>query len=549
MPGYQTIKQPVFGSRAVVSANQPIASAAGLTMLAAGGNVADAAVATAFTCGVVEPQMVGPMGGGYIVYRAPDGEVLVIDNYAEAPGSASDAMYEPDESAGFGIVKGDKNQTGHLATGVPGNAKGWLRLHELRGSLPLAQVLQPAIDVAEHGFPISSYLQYSFQNTERQLAMFPESARIFLPNGKAPAVGHRLVQTDYAESLRLFAKHGSDAFYHGPLGEAFAAEMERGGGLVTMADIERYEVRYPAPIRGTYRGYDLTGTPLTSGGGLLNQLGLNILENFDVASLGFGTARYWHLLIEVLKIMFADRAKYLGDPEFVDFPQDALLNKAYAKRRAEEISLDRVGQYEGGDPVSVVSGHTTHLTAMGIDGETVTQTTTLNNSFGGRVVVPGTGLLINNNMALFDPRPGRPNSVGPHKRMLTATAATIIERDGRPFFAIGTPGGIRIFPTVLQGIINVLDHGMNIQEAVEAPRLWASGNIVEFESGCDRSVIAELERMGHRMTEAPVIANCMNGVMVDEASGMLMGGACWRGDGQPAALSGGYASYRDDWFG
>ena len=245
MPNAPTQKQPVFGSRAVVAANQPIASAAGIAMLAAGGNVADAAVATAFTCGVVEPQMVGPMGGGYVVFRDADGGVLVIDNYAEAASAATDTLYEPDEAAGFGMVKGDKNQTGHLATGVPGNAKGWLRLHELKGRLPLAQVLQPAIDAAEHGFEISPYLQYSFRNTERQLAMFPESAKVFLVDGKAPPVGHRLVQPELAESLRAFAKHGSDAFYHGPLGEAFAAEVERGGGIVTMDDIEAYEARYP----------------------------------------------------------------------------------------------------------------------------------------------------------------------------------------------------------------------------------------------------------------------------------------------------------------
>ena len=180
MPNIPTQKQPVFGSRGVVAANQPIASAAGIAMLAAGGNVADAAVATAFTCGVVEPQMVGPMGGGYIVFRDAAGETLVIDNYAEAAAAATDTLYEPDEAAGFGMVKGDKNQTGHLATGVPGNAKGWLRLHELKGRLPIGQVLQPAIAAAEHGFEISPYLQYSFHNTQRQLAMFEESAKIFL---------------------------------------------------------------------------------------------------------------------------------------------------------------------------------------------------------------------------------------------------------------------------------------------------------------------------------------------------------------------------------
>ena len=544
-----TQREPVVSSRAVVAANQPIAAAAGISMLAAGGNVADAAVATVFTCGIVEPQMVGPMGGGYAVHRDADGEITVLDFYAEGPGSATETLYEPDEAAGFGMVKGDKNQTGHLASGIPGNAKGWLRLHELKGSLPLSQVLAPAISAAENGFPISAYLRYSITNTQAQLSMFPESARTFLVNGEVPPVGHRLVQAEAADSLRLFAQQGSDALYKGAIGEALVREMEQGGGLITQADLDQYDVRYPEPIRGTYRGYDIIGTPPTSGGGLLNMLGFNILENFDVRSLGFGTARYWHLLIETLKIMFADRAKYLGDPKFVDFPLDALLDKGYAKKRAAEIRMDRPTQHEAGDPVSVTSGHTTHLTIMAADGSAVTMTTTLNNSFGGRVMVPGTGLLINNNMALFNPYPDRPNSVGPYKRMLTATAATIVERGGSPVFAIGTPGGLRIFPTVFQGIINVIDHEMSLQEAVEAPRLWASGSVAEFESTCDRSVIAELERMGHNMTEVAVIANCMNGVQMDSVSGLLTGAACWRGDGQPAGLSGAFATHRDDWFG
>ncbi|MBJ27325.1 MAG: gamma-glutamyltransferase [Chloroflexi bacterium] len=546
---FETEREPVVSSRAVVAANQPIASAAGISMLAAGGNVADAAVATVFTCGVVEPQMVGPLGGGYAVHRDSNGEITVLDFYAEGPGLATEHLYEPDPAAGFGMVKGDKNQTGHLASGIPGNAKGWIRLHELKGSLPLSQVLAPAISAAENGFPISSYLRYSIANTREQLSMFPESANTFLHNGEVPPVGHRLVQREAAESLRLFAEMGSDAVYKGPIGKALVVEMEAGQGLVTQADLDQYEVRQPEPIRGTYRGLDIIGTPLTSGGGLLNMLGLNILENFDVRSLGFGTAKYWHLLIETLKIMFADRAKFLGDPKFVDFPHDALLDKSYAKFRASQIRMDQPGIPEGGDPASVTSGHTTHLSIMAADGSAVTMTTTLNNSFGGRVMVPGTGLLINNNMALFNPNPGLPNSVGPYKRMLTATAATVVEREGAPLFAIGTPGGIRIFPTVLQGIINVIDHEMSLQEAVEAPRIWASGNTVEFESICDPSVISELERMGHNMFELAVIANSMNAVQMDQNSGLLTAATCWRGDGQPAGLSGAFAKHRDDWFG
>ena len=548
MASWPTKKQPIVASQAVVAANQPIAAAAGISMLAAGGTVADAAVATVFVCSVVEPQMVGPLGGGYAVYRDANGDTFAIDNYAEGPGSVTDTLYTPDPAAGPGMVKDDANNTGYLASGIPGNLKGWLHLHALRGKLPLAQVLAPAIAAAEYGFPLSTYLQWSFEQTKTQLGMFPETARIFLPGGKPPAVGDTFRNPEMADSLRLIARDGADALYHGPIGEALVKDMAANGGNITQADLDQYEVREPDPVRGAYRGYTISAAPLSSGGGLLNQLGLNILENFDLPSMGFPSARYWHLLIETLKIMFADRAKYLGDPKFIDVPQEQLLDKDYARRRAHEIKLDRPQQYAAGDVSTGSGGHTTHLTVMAADGSTVTMTTTLNNSFGGRVVVPGTGLLTNNNMALFDPYPGRPNSVGPYKRMLTATAASIIEQNGQPLFAIGTPGGIRIFPTVLQGILNVLDHGLSLQEAVEAPRLWCNGPILEIESIAPKPVLAELERMGHPITLVPAIANCMNGVYRDPATGLLHGANCWRGDGAPAGLSGGYAENRNDWW-
>ena len=535
-----TRKQPVFASRAIVTANHPAASAAGLTMLAAGGNVADAAVATIFTCAVVEPQMVGPLGGGYIVHRSAEGTISVIDNYAEGPQRAREDMYRVDDS---GTVVDDANATGHLAAGIPGALKGWFALHQLKGSLPIKQVLAPAISAAEHGFPISRFLKAAFDTAAPMLSRYPESARVFLPRGRPPEVGEIFRNPDLAESLSAFSEEGPDVLYRGRIGAALLAEMGRGGGLISESDLAQYDVRHPEAIRGSYRGHEIIGTPFSSGGGFLNQLGFNILEHFDLKSMGFGTARYWHVLIETLKLMFADRNRYLGDPKFVHFPFDELLDKDYARKRASLIRLDRPADFEGGDPVaSRDEGHTTHLTVMAVDGSTVTMTQTINQGFGARVVVPGTGMLLNNTMALFDPRPNRPNSPGPYKRMLTATAATIVQKNGTPAFALGTPGGIHIFPAIFQAIVNVVDHGMNLQEAVEAPRLWSNGNATLIESSADSAVVTQLEAMGHKIERVANVAGNMNGVQVGDASGLLLGASCWRGDGAPVGLSGGSAS-------
>ncbi len=537
-----TEKQPVLASQGVVSTNNPMASAAGLSMLAAGGSVADAAVASIFTSGVVEPMMVGPMGAGYIMARDEHGDILMIDNYSEAPGKGTPDMYETDASAGYMATVGMKNFHGHLASGIPGALKGWFHLHRARGRLPIEQVLAPAIRYAEHGFPASAYAVRSIAGSADQLTRFAEAGRVYMPGGKVPNPGDLIVNKELANSLRTFAAEGPDAFYRGPLGDAMAKEMAENDGLLTKDDLETYDVRLTEPIRGTYRGYEVLGTPPTSGGGILNQLGFNILEQFDLAGIGFGTARYYHIVLETLKIMFADRAKYLGDPEFVDFPQQALLEKAYGKARAAEIKMDKAQDYTGGTPAEVPAvGHTTHMTVMAADGSAVTMTQTVNGGFGSKVMVPGTGLLMNNTMALFDPHPGRPNSIAPRKRMLTATAASIIMKDGKPFFALGTPGGTRIFGTVFQGILNVIDHGMDLQEAVEAPRVFSDGRIVEVEAGVPDDVKRELEALGHNITVVRAVAGGMNGVQVDPDTGLLLGAACWRSDGSPAGLSGGEA--------
>lgn len=540
--GRITFKQPVSASRGVVCCNHPIASSAALTMLASGGSAADAAVAAAFTLTVVEPMMIGPLGGGYVLYRSSAGVFEALDNYATGPGLAREDMYQLEAERGPLAVKERKNEVGHLAAGVPGNIKGWWHLHQKHGRLPISQVIAPAIWYAENGYPISEYGVQAITNAQADLARFPAGATVFLAGGKPPSEGERIVNRDLAESLRLIEREGPDAVYGGAIGAALVKEMQANGGIITREDLSSYDIRERTPLSGTYRGYEIVGTPLSSGGGLLNQLGLNILENFDVPSLGFGSARYFHLLIEVFKIMYADRARYLGDPDFVSVPQERLLDKDYARKRAKEIDMDRAGTYSAADfSDDARSSHTTHFSVMTADGEMVSATQTLNNPFGCKVMVPGTGLFLNNNMALFDPRPGLPNSPAPGKRMLTATAATIVQRHGQPYFSIGTPGGIRIFPSVFQGILNVIDHGMDLQEAVEAPRIWTMGRGVEVEPEVPEGVRAELEAMGHRVSVSGRIAGGMNGIQFEAASGMMLGAACWRADGSPAGLSGGFA--------
>jgi gamma-glutamyltranspeptidase/glutathione hydrolase len=531
-----TRKQPIVASQAVVAANHPMTTSAGLQMLSAGGTVADAAVAAAFAASVVEPMMVGIFGAGYILIRdGASGTFRVIDNYSPAPAAATPDMYIVDRGQ---KASRRKNRIGYLACAVPGSLKAWCLLHEELGRLPLSFVIGPAIAYAEHGFPVGAYLHQCIEREKENLALFPESAKIFLPGGKAPPVGDRLKNPDHAETLRLILRDGADALYRGVLGDRLANEVRSNGGLLTQSDLEAYAVIECAPIRGSYRGNDIVGVPLTSAGGILIQEALNILEGFDVKSLEFGTTGYWHLLLEVLKIVFADRARYLGDPRFVTAPMEKLLDKSYAAERRREISMERAAPSNIAAPLD--SSHTTHITVMDAQGNVVLMTQTLMEFFGCRAVVPGTGAFMNNTMALFDPHPGRPNSVAPGKRMLTYTSSTIVLRNGAPWFALGTPGGERIFASVLQTILNVIDHGMSLQEAVEAPRAFANGRLTELESDAPARVVEELKALGHDINVVFNIAGGMNGVEVTD-SGLLCGAACWRADGAPAGLSGGPA--------
>ena len=537
-----TEKRPAMGSRGMVVTNHPLGSAAGAEMLAAGGNAVDAAIGALFALTVVEPMMVGIFGAGMTQLRLADGRHLVIDNYTTAPAAARPDMYRPisDTWPDYLRAEGDVNLVGLLSVGVPGTLKAWSEAIARFGRLDWERVMQPAIRHAERGFRATPYLVEAVTETAPDLARFPETARTFLPGGAPIEAGDLIVMPEYAATLRQIAAKGAGALYGGDLGATVADYMARAGGIITLEDLARYETIERRPIRGRYRGFEIAGAAPPPAGGLHLVEMLNVLEGFDPRGLGFGTADYFHLIAEVLKIGFADRNACTGDPAFVDIPVDRLISKDHAAARRAQIHPDRAREYGPVPGVTAGSAHTTHVTTADADGNVVAMTQTINNLFGAKATVPGTGIILNNTMALFDPHPGTPASVAPGKRVTSSMAPTIVLRDGRPAWALGLPGGVRIFTSVLQAVVNLIDHGMPLQEAVEAPRIWSQGQELEMEQDISAAVRDAVAARGHRVVAVPAVAGGMNAVAF-AADGTLEGAACWRADGTPIGVSGGLA--------
>ena len=554
----RTHKRGVAASRGVIVANHPLASAAGVEMLARGGNAFDAAVASLFALTVVEPMMVSIFGAGFFVIRtAETGQIETVDDYAVAPKAATEEMYAlvGRRQSGQYLFEtvGRRNTVGRLSVAVPGALKGWEHVVETYGSLALPEVMEPAMRYAGSGFRASPYLVHWIEEMRSDLERYPETAKVFLPGGAPPRPGDLIVMPEYAETLEKIARGGSDVLYRGELARAVVDDMEEHGGILTLEDLAEYENIERRPVRGTYRDrYDVYSmAPVSSGGTHIIQM-LNILERFDVARLGFGSPEYLHLLAEALKIAFADRQQYMGDPERVLVPVAGLTSKRYAEERAGQIDMDVARRYAPGEPMLYegAGGNTTHVSAMDSDGNIVAATQTLFSAFGSKVTTPGTGVLLNNCMGLFDPHPGRANSVSGGKRMLSSMAPAIVLRDGEPFLCLGTPGGTRIFAAVCQAIVNVVDFDMTVQQAVEAPRVWTmgipgtDGEKLHVEPGFPVETLEGLRARGHEVIVMPRIAGGMNGILVDPMTGLMHGGACWRADGTPMGLSGGQAHPR-----
>jgi len=550
----KTLKQEAIGSRGVVTSNHALASLAGIEMLATGGNAVDAAVATVLALTVVEPMMVGITGAGFVnIHNASTNSSITIDNYCTAPAAAQPDMFTPisDSWPDYMETEQQKNKIGHLSVGVPAGLQCWYHIQTKYGNLDFENTVQPAMRYAEQGFSISPYLAGIIETNKIALKSYPGSRDLFFNNNNPLSTGQLLRNQNYASVLREISKTGDEILTRGWLGNAIEKEMAKNGGIVTQDDIEKYQLEYRNPVKGNYRGYEIVGVGPASSGATHIVQALNLLEKFNIEAMGFGTKEYIHLLAETLKIVFSDRFRFMGDPDFVDVPVQELVSKRYADIRHSEIDLQKAGSFVHGNPELQLgeSENTTHLTVADNDGNIVSMTQTLNDAFGSRVTVPGTGVTLNNTLYNFDPHPGKANSIVPGKRVLSSMAPITVFKGGKPFMALGTPGGRRIFGSVLQGIINVIDHGMSLQQAVEAPRVWTQGQNLELEFSVSNEASEGLDKMGHSIERVDRIAGGMNGVMFDN-EGFIHGAACWRADGSPVGLSGGqaYISQGDGMF-
>lgn len=534
-------KTPATGSTGMVVTNHPLASAAGAEMLASGGNAVDAAVAALFTLSVVEPMMVGIVGGGMAHLRLADGRHLVIDGMACAPAAARADVFRPvsDTMPAYMETQGRENAVGAKSVAVPGTLAGWCDAAQRFGRLPLGDLLEPALRHARRGFRVTPYLSNCIAECAADMAADAEIARRFLPGGRPLQAGERLVAGDYAVTLATIAKEGAAALHGGSLGRVVADHLASRGGLVALDDLERYRLVDREPVRGVYRGHEIYGPPPPSAGGVHVLQMLAILEGHDLRGLGFGSGEAMHLLAEVLKIAFADRAAATADPAFVEVPVARLLSAAYAAQRRAQIDVRRARDWSAG-VASPESANTTHVTVADRDGNVVASTQTINSLFGARIMIPGTGIIPNNYMYLFDPHPGKALSVAPGKRVTTSMAPTIVLRDGRPRYALGLPGGLRIFGSVMQALVNLIDHRMTLQQAVEAPRLWTQGQELEVERGLPEAGREALRAAGHRLVVVPHVGGGMNGICFED-DGSMVGAACWRADGTAIGLGGGLA--------
>ena len=538
---FECEKSPATGALAMVLTNHPLASAAGAEMLAAGGNALDATIAALFTLSVVEPMMVGIFGGGMTHLRLPDSRHTVIDGLSVAPAGARADMYEAVSAClpDYLETVGRKNALGAQAIAVPGNLKAWCDTLSRFGRFSLADVMEPAIRHASRGFRVTPYLSECVREAAPDLIADAEIARHFLPGGSPIESGARLVCGDYAETLRVIAQEGEGVLYGGGLGKTVVEGLQKAGGVIELEDLSKYQVLEREPMRGTYRQFEIVAPPPPSSGGVHIIQMLNILEGFDVGSLGFGTPASLHLILEVLKIAFADRKAVTADPAFVDVPVERLLDKGYATERRESIDPNRAARWEAGVALPE-SPNTTHLTVADRDGYLVSSTQTINSTFGARIMLPGTGIIPNNYMFLFDPHPGNTLSIAPNKRVTTSQSPLMLLRDGQPKVALGLPGGLRIFGVVMQTLVNLIDHQMTLQAAVEAPRVWTQGDVVEIEHGFSKEVHEALETMGHRVTPVRLVGGGMNALAIND-DGSMSGAACWRADGTSIGLSGGLA--------
>ena len=545
LPQQAASRQPVRARSGMVASTSEIASRVGVEILQRGGNAIDAAVGVGIALAVTWPSAGNLGGGGFMMIRRANGDTEIIDYRERAPLAASRDMYLDKDG---NVVKG-ASTVGYRAVGVPGTVAGLSLALKRHGKFQWADVVEPARKLAAEGFTITYHLARSLSGSEKLLTQFPDSKRIFLRDGKHYEEGERLVQPELSETLKRLKEKGPREFYEGKTASLIADDMKANGGLITERDLKEYEPTIRKPLIGKYRGYEIvTMPPPSSGGTALLQM-LNILEGYNLTYSGPGSSDTIHLLVESQRRAFADRAEFMGDADFVKVPVDGLIAKKYATELAKTIDPDHAtpsAKIRAGKPTGAESTETTHFTVIDAEGNVVTNTYTLNGGYGSGVTARGTGVLLNNEMDDFTSKPGVPNAYGllqsennaiaPRKRPLSAMTPTIVLKDGKVWFAIGSPGGPTIINTVLQVIVNVIDFGMNIQQAIDAPRFhhqWMPDQIQFEPMGINRDTRAALERKGHAFAEKPGNMGDAEGVMIDPKTGMRLGASDPRLGGVP----------------
>ncbi|CAN5802523.1 gamma-glutamyltransferase [soil metagenome] len=502
---------PVTGRGGAVSTTDELATRVGVEVLEEGGTAMDAAIAVSFALAVVNPSAGNIGGGGFMVTRLADGTTSALDYREKAPLAATHDMYLDAQGE-----LTDESVLGHLASGVPGNVMGMWEAHQRYGTLPWERLVRPAVELAD-GFEVHERYARSIRGSRRSLELFETTAATFLPGGEVPEVGSTFSQPELAATLRRIMAEGPDGFYRGETADLIVAEMERGGGIMTLEDLSGYEARWRDPVSFTYRGYTVTSMPPSSSGGPTMALMAHMLEEHDIGAMGFQSADHVHLFAEAARRAYADRNQVLADPDFVSLPMDRMVSRAYAAERGGDISMARATPSADVGPGLEIgeSVETTHYSVVDRMGNAVAVTTTINSSFGSKVTVAGAGFLLNNEMDDFAARPGFPNQFGlvqgeqnaiePGKRMLSAMTPTVVATpEGDLFMVTGTPGGSTIITTVLQTVMNVVDFRMSVSQAVNAPRIhhqhlpdqlyWENGAL-----GAD--VVEALEARGHTLSQ------------------------------------------------
>src|SRR5713226_6124271 len=552
---YSSAVIPVQAPRAMVASVHRLASRAGVQMMKAGGNAVDAAVAVGFALAVVHPQAGNLGGGGFMLVRLADGKTHFVDYREKAPAAAWANMYLDAQ----GNVIEDASIVGYKAIGVPGSVAGMVYVEKKYGKLTLQQVMAPAIKLAEEGFALAAEDARDLEE-DKPLGQFPESRRIFQRDGNFYKAGELLKQPDLARTLKRIASN-SDDFYHGALARELAVAMQKGGGLITAEDLANYGVKEREAVRGTYRGYEIISAPPPSSGGITMIEALNILEGYDLGKPRSRSVLATHLTVEAFRRAFFDRAEFLGDPDFSKIPVAQLIDKRYGAAWRESIDpahasaskdlprpaiFSELEQYAAVHPEAgavAESNHTTHYSVVDPDGNAVAVTTTLNDSFGSRVTAEGLGFLLNDEMDDFAAKQGAPNvygliqgpanAIGPGKRPLSAMTPAMVLKDGRLFLVLGSPGGPRIITTVANILMGVVEYGMNIQEAANAPRFhhqWLP-DVVLLEQWSSPDSAKLLEQMGHKVEFKPYWSDgeC---IAVDLKTGERLGASDGRNNGK-----------------